>query len=1143
MRCGSTFIHSFVPALALAGAMLFPFGASAIDASHYAGNSVLANGNWARVNVNEAGMHIITNSMLKNLGFSDPSKVRVYGYGGRTLPETLNSDNKDDLPIVPSLVTSKGIVFFAHGNMTWTSLTASQTRLNGMHYKHSNNPFSDNSYYFLSDTDAEISVSDYGEFAGGEQITSFTCRLVHEQDLEAPIKSGRMLGGEDFRSQRQRSFAFDLTDNVVDSLFVCSQFIASVTNGTSSLSFTANGAKITDTKGSTSITGVSDSSEEFTSTTNYNIARKIDNRLNFGITYSGTGAIFYARLNYIEVEYTRALRLHDGELYFYGTPDRNSTYVIEGCSEETVIWDVTDPHAPKKVNYSLSGSTATFNASAEYREFVAFNPNSVSRAVNTPKRVFNQNLHGMEAPDLLIISPDEFLSAAERLAEIRRRTDNLDVLVLTPETVYNEFSSGVPDITAFRKMLKMWKDRADAAGTPDEYCRYCLIMAKPTYDNKMVSEAVRRSGIPRVPIWQTYDLDKGNKSSSYSTDDYIGMLDDNGKSFNIGSAKIHVAVGRMPVKSLAEANLMVDKYESYLTESTLGAWRNNVLLISDDEDGGEHIKQSQSVYESLRGNGHGYGFLYDRIYLDAYEPSFSGSGKVYPDAKARMMQKINEGVSFISYIGHANPRSWSHENLFTWTDMNSMSNRNLFFLTAATCSYLRWDSDDVSGGEVIWLHPDAGCIGMICPSREVTIAGNGPLTTAFAKQMYSLDKDGLPNRIGDSYVRGKNANTGANTLRFCLMADPSLRMPSPLYNVSIDTVDGVDMTDASAEYPQLMARGKVTVTGHIVGLDGSPLTDFNGYAEIVLMDAERVIETNVEVKGSNYIYNDHKTRLFSGRAKVIDGYWSAEVIVPLEIENNYSPALLNVYAYDDSRREAHGTTERLYVYGMDPNAPEDHEGPEIMKFVLNGDAFTDGSVVNPNPVVIASFRDPSGINVSEYGVGHKLSLTLDDKDYFEDLSQYYQADVDDVTAGSVNYPLASLAPGEHTLDLTVWDNAGNSSTSRLSFNVDVAAAPVVCGLSTDVNPARTSVVFSIVTDRPMETLTTRLEVFDLNGRRVWLKESDSAVGIDSTVRYSWDLTDESGMRVPRGIYLYRATIETAEGASGSQTKKLAVAAE
>lgn len=100
--------------LMLSAALLPAASSYALDASHYADNSALATGKWAKVSVSGAGMQLITDTQLRAMGFDDPGKVHVYGTGGRQLTYGLTTANADDLPLLPSVRTQKGIVFFRH---------------------------------------------------------------------------------------------------------------------------------------------------------------------------------------------------------------------------------------------------------------------------------------------------------------------------------------------------------------------------------------------------------------------------------------------------------------------------------------------------------------------------------------------------------------------------------------------------------------------------------------------------------------------------------------------------------------------------------------------------------------------------------------------------------------------------------------------------------------------------------------------------------------------------------------------------------------------------------------------------------------------------------------------------------------------
>ena len=271
-----------------------------------------------------------------------------------------------------------------------------------------------------------------------------------------------------------------------------------------------------------------------------------------------------------------------------------------------------------------------------------------------------------------------------------------------------------------------------------------------------------------------------------------------------------------------------------------------------------------------------------------------------------------------------------------------------------------------------------------------------------------------------------------------------------------------------------------------------------------------------------------------------NGRWETEFIMPSEIENNYSPALFSLYAMNEEGEEANGSLERLYVYGFDTSAIDDNEGPTITDFYLNEPGFKEGSSIGPNPVVYATLSDESGINLSEGGIGHRMTLSIDGKEWHEDLNLYYSPDIESFEKGKLSYPLQGIEPGDHTLTLTVWDNANNSSSSTLSFTVRADWKPGITELSTDVNPASTSVNFLISVDGSVGQMPCKLEVFDLGGKLLWSTQTSGFSESMNSLSHRWDLRDNNGRRVPRGIYLYRSTVTTPEGHVVTKTNKLAV---
>lgn len=1117
--------------------MLPAVGALAADAAKYTSSSALAKGNWVKVDISHPGLQTLSSQTLKNFGFSNPKGVYVYGYGGRMISEALTEDHPDDLPAVPVFRKDDGsITFYATGTIAPKASTTSQ-----MAFEHTISPYSDSSTYFISDVapDAMTETIDLSDWEGQTVYDSFTCQLVHERDLLQCAESGREYLGEDFRSNKSQNFSFDLPDNVTGNAKIRVKFGANTTEQ-SNFMVSANGERLAATS-EDRIAAVSNADQYYRVATSTKTAEGVGSDLTIGIEYSQAGVVKMARLDWIEVEYERALSMRDSKLHFTVNPSSPAAYRISGVSEQTVVWDVTEPWAIKEVKgaYDPNARTLTIGLNERgLREFIAFEPSANGASIPGRLKTANQNIHGLPTPDMVIITPDEYAAAAERIAALHRSHDGMLVHVLSPEKIYNEFSSGTPDISAFRKVLKMWYDRSQQ--NPDgRQFGYCLLMGRPTYDQKLKNPETLRAGYPRTLIWQS--ANSYTETSSYATDDFIGMLEDETAERAMSSRTIEVSVGRYAVTSAYEADIIATKLEGYMTDPIYGQWRNNVMMIADDGDSAQHLDQTESAMRFLQSNPAGENFAYDKVYLDAFERKQTGSGLTFPDAKQRMLMKWQkEGTAFISYIGHANPKEWTHEKLLTWNDINSMSNQYLPVLYAATCSFGKWDAEEVSGAEIMVSNPAGGAIAVMTPSRTVYIARNGDISNAVAAELTKTDSLGKGQRLGDILRLGKN-NTRVknedNKLRYHLFGDPALRMPLPEYRVQIDSIADLPVAENISDAPALKARSNVRITGRILDRLGN-LVPFNGPVQFTLYDAEMTVETHGwGENGKDTVYVERPIKLAKGSTTARQGQWSASILMPSEISNNYAPAMLSLYAYDsDTRTEANGTSQMLYVYGYDYDSTEDTEGPVIESFGVGA------PTVHADPVAMAVFSDDSGINISDAAIGHKMTLSLDSGKMYDDVNQYFFPDPYDETKGSIAYPLIGLAPGAHEMTLTVWDNANNSSSATVSFNVGLNMRPSVTELTSIYSKERDQLTVKVTTDRALCTLGCRLECFDLGGHLLWSMERKTYADSNSSFSFSWDLNDTNGNRLGRGIYSLRATVTDADGLSTTHSKKIAIPA-
>lgn len=1081
-------------------------------------------------------MQLVTDAQLRAMGFSDPAKVRVYGIGGRQLPTGLTANDADDLPMQPSVRTSKGLVFFATDQVTWTRRGNSSTTP----YTHTMHEYSDETIYFLSDRECEdfdMPRSGISATEAGNTITTFSERVLHETELETAADFGSQVWGEDFRSKKSQTFSFTLPGMADDKVTFAVRFGAKTVGGTSSILVSANGKRLA-ASSSDKMAGVK-ADYLGSPTITYKSAEGIDGKLDVGIDFSYSGVLYKACLDYIEVFYKRELKLDKGELYFYLDTSPTEAIEISGCSTSTRIWDVTDPARPAEIEFNLTGDKARFcTTSSGNREFIAFDAESITREVTPGEAVANQDIHSMEVPDMVIITQPLYNAAAEKIAEVHRSHDGMLVHIVEADKVYNEFSGGKRDAGAFRRMLKMWHDRGQTEGS--RKIKYALLMGKALNDNKFVNADNKNSGSVTLPIWESFE---GNKESdAFCNDSWLGMLDDvETIRFSMSRATIHVAVGRIPCSSAEDAMTVATKTEKYVTSPELGGWRNKVMIIADDEDNGTHLRQAENVYKAMRksGDGEGANRLYDRIYLDSYNRVMSPVGVTYPQAKTRMLNNISEGVAMTNYIGHASARGWGHEHLLEWSDIEAIANKNLTFIYASTCSYADIDKKEESGAENMLFNPDGGVIGIISATRSVFIAQNGTLNEKTMSGLFDRADDGGTLRWGDVFVNGKNKYADANALRYIFLGDPAVRVPGGSRHVVFTKINGQDITEG--DYQELAAMSSATIEGEILNADCTPATDFDGTVQLQLYDGERVVTTYGHGEGTVMSYNDRDKRLSVASALVKGGKWSVTLHVPPEIQNLYTPALVSGYAWSSDMREAQGAFENLYVYGYNETSP-DTKGPEIESFYVNNPNLGDGAVVPSDMIVFASLRDESGINVSQSGIGHSLTLCLDGKDYIDGLSEHYTQDAADPDAGTIVFPLNGVTPGRHTLTLTAWDNANNVSKADISIQVGAAAEPKILDITATQNTATSSVDFLISIDRPNSTMECNVTIFDLNGRRVRDLKDTLVSDMASVLSTTWDLCDEGGNRVPRGIYIYRATIETPDGLYSSNSRKLAVTA-
>lgn len=1124
--------------IAAAICFLIPQEAAAFPLSHYADNSALAQGRWIKIRVDNEGLYRIPAATLRSWGFRDLSRVRVFGYGGARISDVLSEDEYiDDLPIAPCEMTDRGLVFYGIGGGVWKAVQ------NYRHYEQ--NPYSSYGYYFVGElaegeSDGTLPSTGTARIDSNPSRTAES-RIHYERELTLAADAGPLMVGEDFRNTRTRTFTMDFTDACEEATvrLECS-FISSLSSA-GNLAISIDDTKI----GSTSINAKpSDGYVHGVATTARHTFACSPGRHTIGIGLTTAGTVNKANLNYISVCYDRHLRLpSSGSLAFSSS---ESSLALDGARDNLRIWDISAPTATAKIDYVISDGEAHWSVDgSRERSYVAWLPEATLPAPTTVGAVSKQNLHSEEGAEMVIICPQEYSSEASRLADFHRKgTEPLSVKIVDPSKIYNEFSSGAADVSGLRKYLKMLYDRGLAGSGPT--LRYVILMARTTLDNRGLSSDA--PSYPTLPAWMPSSSSASlSDNEGFCSDDFVAMLGD-GSGADMRRDKLSVALGRIPVTSSSEASSIVDKIMQYAAGSRKTAWKQRFLFIADDGDAGEHLRQSEkmiSEFEHADRQQH----LVRKVYVDNYELQ----GNVAVMARENMYRYLDEGVVWWNYIGHANETSWTSEGILTYSDINNMYLRHWPFIYAATCDFLRFDASLVSGAELLFKERYGGAIGIISAIRPVYITLNKYFSNAVGRALTLRDEKGLLLAPGDIYMRAKNdirnddekvptPRADDNRLRYVFIGDPALKLATPSNIVRIDNIKG--LSPLGPEQIILSAFEKATIEGSVTDPDGNVLAGFNGIMLIEIFDAERSFTTiGRGENGKEEPFQDYGERVYCGSTKVTDGRFSIEVAMPGELSQNFRPATMSLFAYaTDSNDEAIGLNRDFYVYGFDETAAPDETAPKIESMVLNHSTFRSGDTVNDSPMLIATVSDDTGINVSTAGVGRQMTAIIDDNKTFSDLSYYYTPSSDGSPSGVINYPFEGLDTGAHTLKLRVWDTAGNSTTSEIEFFVGESVAPKIYEVFSDANPAFDKANFYLRHNQPEVMATVEVSVYNLLGRKLWSSSVTGRSDMFLTVPVTWNLCDESGRRVSRGIYIYRATVTTDGQTHQTASQRIAVAA-
>ncbi|WP_264566583.1 type IX secretion system sortase PorU [Flavobacterium sp. N3904] len=1099
-------------------------------------NSVLASGEWYRFYIEKSGVYKISKDFLQQLGLNlngvDPKKIKIYGNGGKMLPLSNSIYYPSDLTENAIQIQGENdgtfnnedyILFYGEGIDNWN--VESQTNLN---------LYDSKSYYYVTiQGDNGKRIVDMPQPSGSStlNLTSFDDYQFHEIDNVNIAKVGRQWFGETFDITQDQEFSFDFPNIDNSTPIKLNITLASAAYTPTSFKVLANSQDL----GNITFAALNTNSDiqyfsgNLPSTTTLSASANVKIKLSYN-NNGVPGSKGY--LDYIRLIAKSKLQGYGKQFPFQYDLSSSSlgivSYTINNATAISQIWDITDIYNVSKTENS-NQSVFSFKANlGELKKYIAIDPNDYYSPLKEAKsKIQNTNIKGtvfkntqgqFQDVDYVIITPEFLKIQADKLATFHRLNSNLNVKVLTLESIYQEFSSGKQDISAIRNCIKYIYDNASSV---DKKIQYVNLFGDASYDYK--KRTPNNSNI--VPIYESL-VSNTIGEASFASDDFYGLMDDSEGNIVYNYGGIDIAVGRMLINNTTQADEMVNKVIEYYDKKSYGSWRNNYVTLADDSD-----KASDASLQSRQNA------LADeitlqkpfinvsKIFLDSYTQEASAGGSRYPKAKSDFYNEFEKGALVFNYLGHGGEDGLSSERIWDKSDSQNVSNQYKYplFITI-TCEFSRFDNPTrPTAGEYIYWNPKGGAISLVTTIRSIGQFSAENFNDVFTKNLLSYGSNQYVS-AAEALRLSKNENPNSATNVVLYLGDPALVLAIPKPKVILTKVNDVPVNQTIPDFKSL---AKMKVTGQITDENDIPINTFNGVLATILFDKTSTKTTlNNDGFSPPMSFTTLGEAIFRGNATVTDGKFEYSFIVSKDIRIPLDNGKISFYAKKNNALEdVTGYNSVIKVGGLNENAAADNISPKV-KLYMNDETFVSGGITNESPVFIAFMEDESGINTAG-GIGHDIVAVLDgDVSNPFILNDYYQTELDNFTKGELHFPFRNLKIGLHTVTFTVWDVYNNSTTTEIQFLVVGNENITLTNVLNYPNPCVNYTEFWFTHNKPNEPLEVQIQVLTITGKVVWTKNQTISTAGFLSRDLSWDTRDDFGNKIGKGVYVYKLTVKS-----------------
>jgi len=1095
--------------------------------------SPFLSGKWAKIGVNKQGIYKLTGAQIRTLGFSLPilsNQLQLFNFNLEQLSDKVPANPNWGLTENAIKVEDGGdgklddgdyILFYNQGSVLWKYDSLLKC------IRHFKQVSSDTLFYFLTlgDNGKRVGIQNAPSTINGT-IGVFNQHYLFETDSISLLNSGKTFWGLPMGqgAGKQAQLNFVVNTQGMDTSNSLKSFVH-----LASTSYQSNGSfdflwndQLSHTTTLLPVTGLlfddiaSVITDSFTTSTNQAWPNKSVLKVNYNSPNVGaTGWIDYLEVNAKKPigfwqDSTIAFNIEEGYL-------KGSTYncVIQNVDSTVVIWDVSNPASITQLKLnSLPNTAASFNQKTDsIVHFFGVRQNAFEVPILLGM-VPNQNtIPNNVLTNYVIVAAPAYMNAAKKYQAFQQSKFSRNTVIVNAQELYNDFSGGQPSSIAIRNYLKYLSNQAKTNNISPP--TYLLLMGMGNFNSKKMNTHFE------LPV---YESENSNSIlSSYTTDDFFAVLDDN-QDINFANSinQLALAVGRIPARTVAEADSAIEKLIYYQTNTIGGSWENKLSWVADDGDYNLHLQDAEEIVGHLQSNAPNWN--HDKIYLDLFPAIATSSGNTYPLAYNAIQQTVQDGTLLINYTGHGNYLRLSEEAVISQPQFDSWNNREkLPLMVTASCNFAPYDQPELS--PIAWdalMKNGKGIIGLVAASRLVFAYSNKQINDLFIQQLFVPDSANNYPSIGQALQKAKVKNWAQggdhiNAFKFSLLGDPALRLLSPNYKIAVQQLNGNRFTGRDT----LLSGNKYTLQGNIQS-GNNVNNSFNGVVGLIIYDAVKYQKTLANQATSMSVpIAVQENILFKGEATVANGVFSIDFILPMQVSNASSPIRLSLVATSNINT-AIQIIDSIYVKANSYINRMDTLGPKI-KAYLNDPLFKQDAWAAPNSILYIALNDSSGIQTSGNSLGHDLAIWLDDNPIPIVLNNYYVADMDTYKSGTVIYSLPTLSQGKHKCIIKAWDLMGNGSKDTLYFEVPATKDLNIKNAMNFPNPFVNQTKFSIETNQVNKEVQVGLQIMDINGN-VLYNTSTKFVNNTTKINIDWNGVTNTGANLQKGVYFYRFTL-------------------